>query len=154
MLVKKTHAPIPYSYPEPTAIQSERAKGIIVPASQAREVDSVVAYIISHAREGEAVFAFPDLGAYNFLTDRPPATRFYTAEFSFMKPSYFKELMLDLKNKKPRYVICTRDFSRLEKFRVTLGAYLDEARRFLRENYDVVEEYATVDILKVKDKSY
>jgi hypothetical protein len=154
MLVEKMHAPIPYSYPEPTAIQSERAKGIIAPASQAREVDSVVAYITSHVKEGEAVFAFPDLGAYNFLTDRPPVSRFYTAEFSFMKPSYFKELMLDLKNKKPRYVICARDFSRLEKFRATLGAHLDEARRFLRENYDVVEEYATVDILKIKDRPY
>lgn len=150
VLLHKSHMDIPYSGPEPTKVKSSRAKGIIVPRLQVEEIDDVVSYLDSHAERREVVFTFPDLGTYNFLTDRPPLGRFHTAEFAFMSPEWHEELMQGLRSEKPRYVICAKDFSRLEQFRPTLGKYLDEIRKYLGRNYDVVRSYSSVDILKIK----
>ncbi|MDP2921146.1 MAG: hypothetical protein Q8O12_02075 [Candidatus Omnitrophota bacterium] len=148
LVLKKSHAAIPYADPFPEAIKSERAKGIVVPGPQAEEMDNVIRYISSRVKARDIVFTFPELGAYNFLTDTQPLGRFYSAEFSFIIPEWFNEMMADLKDKKPDFVICARDFSRLEPYRPTLGKYLDEVNGYLNENYRVAAAYSAVNILK------
>ncbi len=150
LVVNRTHAAIPYAGREPMAIESGRAEGVIVPAHQAREIDLAVEYIRLNTDERETVFTFPDLGAYNFFIDRPPLGRFYTAEFSFFHPAWFEELMSELKRKRPRYVICARNFSRLEQLRPTLGKYLDEVEGYLDKNYKIARSYSTVNIFKIE----
>ncbi|MBU4311579.1 MAG: hypothetical protein KJ706_02530 [Candidatus Omnitrophica bacterium] len=149
LVAGRTHAAIPYAGLEPLAIESSRAKGVIVPGYQARDIDLAVEYIRLYTDERETVFTFPDLGAYNFLTDRPPLGRFYTAEFSFFHPAWFEEVMSDLKREKPRYVICATNFSRLEQFRPVLGMYLDEVEEYLDKNYEVTRSYSTIKILRI-----
>lgn len=139
-----------YSQPNPSMIQSERAKGIVVSFDQAKEIDNVVKYISSNTDKDDIIFTFPDLGTYNFLFDRPPLGRFHTAEFSFMSPKWFNEMMHDLKSKNPKYIIISKEFSRLQQFQPTLGKYLDEVTEYLDKNYDVVVSYSTVSILKIK----
>ncbi|NQT75350.1 MAG: hypothetical protein HQ566_02385 [Candidatus Omnitrophica bacterium] len=150
LVADRRHTAIPYSEPEPLAIESGRAKGVIVPSHQARDIDLAVEYIRLYTDERETVFTFPDLGAYNFFTDRPPLGRFYTAEFSFLHPAWFEELMSDLKREKPRYVICATNFSRLEPFRPVLGMYLDEVTEYLDENYSIVRSYTNIKILRAR----
>lgn len=151
LVLNREHAAIPYSGPEPSAIEAKRAKGRIVPGHQAKDIDRVVRYISSNTGEGEAVFTFPDLGTYNFLTDRQPLGRFYAAEISFMHPDWFQELMNDLKNKRPRYVIFAAKYLRLEQFRPTVGRYLDEVESYLDKNYEIVNRLETVNIFRIKD---
>ena len=150
LIFNKIHAPIPYADPTPTAIKTERAKGIIVPAAQAHEIDEVVEYLTLNTKDSEAVFTFPDLGTYNFLADRPCLGRFCSAEFSFIDQNWFREMMKELKIKSPKYVIRAKDFSRLEVFRPTLGKYLDEVNMYLNKNYEVIKSYRAVDILKAE----
>lgn len=151
LIVYRRHIDIPYTDPEPLAIKSERAKGVIVPGHQVRDIDAVVSYITSNTEKREIVFTYPDLGTYNFLFDRPPLGRFYTAEFSFMHPQWFEELISDLESKKPRFIVTTNDFSRLEQFRPTVGTYLDQIHEYLAKNYKTVESYTRVKILELRE---
>jgi len=150
LALNKTHVDIPFTEPDPMKVTSERAIGVKVPFLQAWEIDLVVAYISSNTGDRETVFTFPDLGTYNFLTDRPPLGRFYSAEFSFIDPRWFEELMLDLEVERPRFVICAKEFPRPERFRSTLGTHLDRMILFLDKHYEVVESYTSVNILKIK----
>ncbi|MFC1620764.1 hypothetical protein ACFL2G_00530 [Candidatus Omnitrophota bacterium] len=142
---------IPYAGPEPRAITSIRAKGVIVPMHQAEEIDGVVEYIISNTKRDDTVFTFPDMGTYNFLTDRPPLGKFYAAELSFFHPEWFEEMMTELRGKRPEFVICAKYLSRLEQFRPTVGAYIDEVMEFLDNNYEIAREYDKVNVLKLKE---
>lgn len=148
LIVNKKHAGIPYAGPMPAAIMSERLRGVTVPSAQAMEIDSVIGFIISRVKIGETVFTFPDLGAYNFFTDRPCLGRFCSPEFSFIASEWFNEMMSNLKNKKPDFVICAKDFSKFEPYRPALGKYVDEVNLYLSGNYEVVKAYSAVNILR------
>ena len=150
LVLNKHHLDIPYTHPEPKMITIARGRGMIVPGVQAEEIDGVVEYISSKTGYRQTLLTFPDLGAYNFLTDRPPMGRFHTAAFSFFCPEWFEEFMRELKNKKPEYIICAREFAILEQFRPTMGEYLDEVKDYLGKNYDVVMTYSSVNILKIR----
>lgn len=109
LVLNRTRASIPFTGSTPTVITVKRAKGVNVPHYQAEEVDGVVSYITSHTGPREVVFTFPDLGTYNFLTDRPPLGRFYTSMFSFMDKGSFKTLMHELEDERPKFVyLCQR----------------------------------------------
>jgi hypothetical protein len=148
IILYNKHAGILYADPNPMPVQILRAKGIIVPSAQAEEIDGVVKYIISNTREGESVFAFPDLGTYNFLADRPPVGRFYSADFSFMDSKWFEEMFEELKNSKPRFIICAKEFSRLKPFMPTVGRYIETIDHFLQENYEIRKSFSTVNVLE------
>lgn len=148
LLSKKQHADIPYAGPNPTALKSTRARGVIVPLAQAKEIDAVVEYISSRAPSRSIVFTFSDLGVYNFLTNTEPLGRFHTAEFSFMDKAWFNEMMSGLKSGRAEYAICSKDFTRLEKIRPLAGYYLDTVKDFLDKNYVIVQDYPTLRILK------
>ena len=121
-----------------------------MPRAQAAEIDGVVEYIISNTRNREPVFAFSDLGIYNFLTDRPPVGRFYSAELSFMDQAWFQELFLELENKKPRFVICARSYLKLAPLMSNVGAYLDKIDSYLKKNYEIKKSFPTVNVLERK----
>lgn len=148
LVFNRAHAAIPYANPDPSPIKSDAAKGVIVPGPQAKEVDSVISYISSHTKKREIVFTFSDLGAYNFFTDTQPLGRFCSAEFSFIDPDWFKEMMSELENKRPKFAIVSRDFSKFEPYRPTLGKYLDEVNEYLNKNYEIAASYSAVDILR------
>ncbi len=150
VVLHNKRADIPYANPDPTPIKSNRAMGIIVPGSQAREVDGVVEYIATHTENSDAVFTFPDLGSYNFLTDRPSAGKFYCAELSFMDSQWFEDMFRELKNTKPKFIICAKEFTRLKPFMPDIGKYLDRMTEFLREDYNIRKSFETVNIFERK----
>jgi len=148
MILYNKHAPIPYADPDPAPLKSVRAKGIIAPGAQAREIDSVVEYIVSNTKNREPVFTFTDLGAYNFLADRPSVGRFYCAELSFMDAAWFEGMLAELKSKRPRFIICAKEYTRLKPYEPTIGRYLKAMDQFLRENYKIKKSFSTVNILE------
>lgn len=150
MILYNKHAPIPYADPNPAPLKSVRARGIIAPGSQAMEIDSVVEYIVSHARSREPVFTFTDLGAYNFLTDRPSVGRFYCAELSFMDVGWFEGMLAELKSARPRFIICAKEYARLKPYASTIGKYLKAMDQFLQEDYEIKKSFSTVNILEKK----
>jgi len=150
IVLRNKRVDIPYTNPDPTPVETNRAKGIIVPGPQAREIDGIVEYITVHAGKRDAVFTFPDLGTYNFLTDRPSVGKFYCAELSFMDPQWFEGMFVELKNTKPRFIICAKEFTRLKPFMPDIGKYLDRMTAFLRESYSVKMSFETVNIFERK----
>lgn len=150
LVLNRKHAGIPFSEPGPTMLKASRAKGIIVPKLEAEEIDGVIDYISSYTESRDIVFTFPDLSAYNFLVDRPPLGRFHTAELSFMDPKWFRELFSELENKKPRFVICAREYLRIAPFRPKVGVYLDKIDKYLGENYEIKKSFLSVNILERK----
>lgn len=150
LVLNRKRLGISFTEPGPTMLKASRAKGVIVPKLEAEEIDGVVDYISSRAESRDIVFTFPDLGVYNFLTDRHPLGRFHTAEFSFMDPAWFREFFSELENKKPRFVICAREYSSIAPFRSKVEGYLDKIDKYLSENYEVKKSFYTLNVLERK----
>lgn len=102
---------VPTSNIELSPLGIERAKGILVPQKQAEEIEGVTRYIIPKTASGEPVFTFPTHGIYNFLADRSTVGRFNIAGLAWTSPKYRKELLVELKTVKPRYIIYNRQIS-------------------------------------------
>lgn len=132
----------------------ERAKGVIVSESQAEEITKVVKYLQSRTKSQEEVFTFPDLGTYNFLADRPSLGRFGTVELAWVSEDWHKEVMEQLHNKKPRYILVERDISRLDRYRETLGKYMEETKSYIKNHYRKEVSFGNIDIWKIKGALY
>jgi len=150
LVANHKHIGLPNAQPDQTLIQTLRGKGITAPGPQAKEVDGVVSFIISNTKGREIVFTFPDLGTYNFLTDRPSAGRFYPAELSFIDPQWFNEVFAELQKTRPRFIICAKEYARLKPFIPTVGKYLDIVDMFLQENYKIRASFDTLNVLERK----
>ncbi|MBI3315226.1 MAG: hypothetical protein HYZ86_04755 [Candidatus Omnitrophica bacterium] len=113
----------------------ERARGIIAPVQQADDMEAVVHFIQKNTKPGEAVFTYPELGAYHFLADRPFVGRFPIATFSWFDEGWHQELMADLKKSRPRYVILTKEFKEGWK---TVYLALEQNRRKFKDVMDLI----------------
>ena len=92
---------------EKREVNIKRAKGMVVPAWQAQEMEEIVAFLEKNTKPDEAVFTYPELGNFNFWADRPFVGRFPIATFSWMDERWYEELLADFKKAAPRYVIMT-----------------------------------------------
>ena len=88
-----------------------RVRGMVIPNVQADELEAVSDFIAQNTTNDEIVFTYPELGTYSFLIDRPFLGRFPIATFSWFHPRWHKELMIDLQEKKPRFIIVQKEFS-------------------------------------------
>lgn len=95
---------------EKTAVLSiERAGGMVVPLSQADELESMVAFIQESTSPQDIVFTYPELGGYNFFADRPFLGRFPIATFTWFNDDWHKELMTDLNTVMPKVIVVQRE---------------------------------------------
>lgn len=86
-----------------------RVRGLVVPASQARDIRQLTEFIRAHTKANEPVFMFPELGAYSFIVDRPSVGRFPMATFAWINDAWQAELMKDLREVKPRFAVLSKD---------------------------------------------
>jgi hypothetical protein len=129
----------------------DRAKGIIVPDWQAKELIGVTEYIKAHTEPSEIVFTYPDVGTYNFLTDRPCLGRFKTAMSSWgVTPECHRELMDALKSKRPNYIIHKIKYPEIEPYLSKVESYREEIYSYIGENYRVVKSFGNIEIYKIK----
>ena len=126
------------------SLNLKRAGNIRLPEQQAREIEYTVNYILSHTASREPIFAFPDMGSYYFLADRPNICRYPAASYTFMMAKYRAELLQDLRKAAPRYVI-------FNVSRSALGVDQDlypKVIQFLSTDYHVGVRYGNTLILR------
>ena len=141
---------IPVSELRFSSLTIDRAKGVIVPGGQAEEIEGVTRYILSVTSPGEPVFTFPEHGMYNFFTNRPAVGRFPIAGIAWLTKEYQSELLSSLKEAKPRYVIFGKNLSNLAKSIGRKEELLPDISAFIKEHYDVVKSFNTVDIYRLR----
>jgi len=139
---------IPFYKLNLSALIIARAKGVIVPLRQAKEIEGVTRYITSVTSPGEIVFTFPEHGIYNFFADRPCLDRFNTAVGAFIKPEYRKELLTDLKKVRPRYIIYGRNLSNIAMAINRSEELLPEIIEYINSNYEKEAAFGAIDILR------
>jgi len=116
---------------------------------QAEVFNEVVDFIARNTKPNESIFVFPHEGQYYFFTDRPSVTRFTPAIYSCIDVNYQKEVVGDLKQKKPRFVIYVRDafvFTDYNKIpnEIRLNLIFD----YLKNNYYIKRQIGETFILE------
>lgn len=132
-------------------VNIKRAKGMVVPAWQAQEMEEIVAFLEKNTKLDEVVFTYPELGNYNFWADRPFVGRFPIATFSWMDDRWHEELLADFKNAAPRYVIMTnsghRTFPEEWYFRNTDNiAKFNTMTKLILDNYQPIKTFESVSL--------
>lgn len=97
---------IPPQYETYVEPDIKRVGKILTPPSQAKEIEGVVAYIQENTAPTEPIFDLSNQGAYYFLADRPNPTRYPLVVYASPEPLQ-KEVIADLEQAKPKYVIFT-----------------------------------------------
>lgn len=102
---------IVYSIKDTRVLQIRRAKGVVVPIDQAREIETLVMMIQKSISKKDKIFIYPEGGAFYFFMERPFYGRFPMAISSWFHEKWHKELMINLKNDPPAYIILPKVFS-------------------------------------------
>lgn len=136
---------------ESRPVNIPRAKGMVVPAWQAQEMEEIVAFLEKNTKPDEVVFTYPELGNFNFWADRPFVGRFPIATFSWMDDRWHEELLADFENAAPRYVIMTnlghRTFPQEWYFRNTNNiAKFNTMTKLILENYRSIKTFESVSL--------
>lgn len=131
-------------------VDLERIGPIQVEESQAQEIRAVTSYIKNNTSKDEAIFTFPEHGLYNFLADRPGVTRFYTAIYAYTVDEWRKEILNDLKQKPPRYVIYAHRLSYAAKNMGMEEELLPEVIAFITQNYSLEKKIGQIGIYRIK----
>ena len=134
----------PYGEDKTRALTIPRASGIVVPAEQADELESVYAFVQKNIGKDDIVLTYPEMGAYNFFIDRKFFGRFPISTFTWFNDRWFDEYMSQLNVNKPRYVLLEKNISDYWKFeylskepnRIKFSAMMD----FIKYNYHVIDE--------------
>lgn len=123
------------------ALKIERAKGVIVPAEQADELEQIQEFVQTHVAQDEAVFTYPELGTYNFLVDRRFYGRFPLATFTWFNDRWHAELLGQLNSSRPRYIILEKEIPQDWKD-VYLG--LEPNRKKFRDMMEFISSHYTL----------
>jgi len=134
-----------------SALELDRAKGIIVPDWQRDELIEVTQYIKENTTQDDILFTYPDVGAYNFLTDRPALGRFKTSMFSWMQVEWHRELMDDLRTKRPRHILHKKKYPQIEPYLPRVKPYREEMYNYIRENYKIVKDIGNIEIYQLNE---
>lgn len=129
-----------------SALEIERARGILVPHYQKEDIDGVTQYILKNTKTNEPVFTFPEYGIFNFLADRPAIGRFPIAGLAWINKVYQSEILESIKEAKPRYVIFGKGLSNLALSIGRKEELLPEVSGFIKKNYILVRRFNTMDI--------
>ncbi len=125
-------------------------KGSQVPDFQAQEIEEIVSYVRSHSAADDILFAFPELGIFNFLCDRPGLDRFTISGFAWGKPQWEAELLEDLERKKPRLVLTKNDLSNLAQSITRTEEILPDVQKFILDHYEIVHRTERLNIYRRK----
>lgn len=128
----------------------DRAKGVVVPLQQGIEIEGITRYIISKTVPGEPVFGFPEMGVYNFFANRPCLDRFNMPTCIWTTPEWGKELLADLKNVRPRYIIYNKDLSLVASTINNKEELFPEIIEYIHSNYEREASFGSIDILRYK----
>ncbi|MBF0386092.1 MAG: hypothetical protein HQL27_09540 [Candidatus Omnitrophica bacterium] len=119
-----------------------RMRGMVVPAKQASDITELTRMVNLNSKHGETVLFLPDLGIYNFITDRPYAGRFPVATLAWINGKWQSEFINSLTAERPRLVITPKN---LPEYFVNTQLILpenknkyNEVMRFVENNYRIM----------------
>lgn len=125
----------PLAGEEARALNIERARGIIVPARQADEIEQIDAFVKAHVPKSEELFTYPELGIYNFFAGRRFFGKFPLATFAWFNDRWHREFLLRLESAPPRYIILEKEIPQYWKD-VYLG--IEPNRKKFRDVMDFI----------------
>lgn len=157
--VFKTHKArlVPGASVESRPLVIERARGVIVPAEQAEELDEVVPLIQRLTGPNDIVFTYPEIGTYNFLADRPFLGRFPLATFSWFNDRWHEELKKDLITVRPKIIVLAKD--QRDDWKVIYLSRLENKQKYdemivlINSNYESLTETRDSYIYKLKENN-
>ena len=134
--------------------QSSRVRGLVVPKSQAEDFDQIVRFMEKNTDKKEAVFMFPELGAYYFIVDRPFVGRFPMVTFSWLNDRWHEELLSDIKKARPRFVVMDKELAprfrdTYFKVRKNFDEY-NEVLEYINTNYRLIQSTPSLNILALE----
>ena len=129
---------------------------MVIPRWQADEIEGVVAFIQAHTRSDEEIFCYPEVGNFAFWADRPFVGRFPIGTFSWIYEKWYREMVDDFKEAKPKYVVMThighRTFPAAIYFRHPKNIpKFKEVTQLILDNYVLVKSFESVGIYQRKD---
>lgn len=142
--------PLPVSKLQLAPLETERARGILVPAYQKEDIDGVTKYVAGNTGTNEQVFTFPEHGIFNFFADRPAVGRFPIAAFAWVNGVYRSEVLRSLEEAMPRYALLGKGLSHLALSIGRKEEFLPEVAGFIKKNYILVRSFNTMDIYCLK----
>ena len=146
----------PLKREEARTLTLRRARGMMVPASQAEDLQAIDRAIAANSAPGETVLMFPELGTYNFLFERPFLGRFPMTTFSWLRSEWFAEWRSAFTSAPPRLAVVSKDpgpsFPKVY-FRIAENeAHYNEMLGLIRERYELLTETPTTRIYRLKGR--
>jgi len=94
---------------------------------------------------------FPHEGQYYFLADRPSITHFTPTIYASIDINYQRQVVIDLKDKKPQYCIYVKDaFVFTDSNKIPNEERLNLIFGYLKDNYYIKKQYGQAFILERK----
>lgn len=148
----------PWAHETYRPLTIERARGIMVPAQQAEELEQIVAFVQKNTAAQEIILMYPELGAYSFFVDRPFVGRFPGVTFTWFKEQWHEQWLAVLKKVRPRYVIMPQRhphnweavYLAPQRNRDKYNAVMD----FVRTHYVLEQTTALSNIYKLSTQPY
>lgn len=138
----------PHVYIDPSV---ERMKGTKVPEVQAQEIEEVVTYVRESTKPGDVLLGFPEFDFFNFLCDRPEASRFYISGFAWPKAEWQQEVLEAIQRLKPPLVLYGSSLSTLASSINLRHEILPDVVNYLRQHYRVEKIFGRIAILRLRD---
>jgi hypothetical protein len=126
-------------------IPSLRRGGIHYESSTAHSIMNIADFLASNTKPGDYVYFFPNEPAYYFLFDRMNPTRYAMSYFA-ITTGQRRELIGDLEDKKPEYVVYSLKTWRPDNIMETVQ--VPEVVRYIHEKYRLYKNMGDVLILK------
>ncbi len=125
-------------------INTPRLHSMVVPKWQAEELVQLFDIINAKTKKTEEVFMFPEIGAYNFVVDRPFLGRFPMYTFTWFNDKWHADFDKELRGAPPQVVVVDKDpgdafpkiYFKVEKNK---KRYFD-VLGFIKGNYTVIAQ--------------
>jgi len=95
----------PWEKVKSRALSIERAKGMIVPVTQADQLESLVHFLEKETGKNEPVLMYPEMGTEYFLANRPFIGRFPVGTLTWFRNDWHKEYYQEISSTKPQVAV-------------------------------------------------
>jgi len=129
-----------------------RLRGMVAPKKQVQDFQGLTKFFNENSQRDEQVLVFPDIGALNFIIDRPFVGRFPMVVLSWLKDSWHDGFVEDLHSASPRFVITYKElrphFEDHNFINPQNKIKFNEVSLYVNQNYEVAHETPTYLILE------
>ena len=108
LLRKSSFKLMPLNGQDAKRVKLNRISGMVLPLTQAEDLQQLVEFVNQHTTANDAIFMFPELAALSFIVDRPFVGRFPMVTTSWINDQWYQELFTQLKTTQPRFAVAPK----------------------------------------------